>query len=103
MLAWGRAGRRDWCGCFPVARLRLLLPLRCAAVCSDRGTLVTYGNVSKAGQYLPLEPLLSKDITVRGFNLQRWVHGTVLAHLGCCFLRHHHPHAYSHTRTCTKK
>ena len=32
---------------------------------------MTYGNVSKDAQYLPLAALLTKDISVRGFNLQR--------------------------------
>ncbi len=39
---------------------------------SDRGTFVTYGNVSSKPQYLPLAPLITKDITIRGFNLQRY-------------------------------
>jgi hypothetical protein len=46
----------------------------CACVlcpCSEKGTLVTYGNVSRDAQYLPLDALLSKDISIRGFNLHR--------------------------------
>jgi hypothetical protein len=38
---------------------------------SEGGTLVTYGNVSSKAQYLPLEPLLLNDITIKGFNLQK--------------------------------
>jgi hypothetical protein len=38
---------------------------------SERGTLVTYGNVSSKPQYLSLESLVLKDITIRGFSLQR--------------------------------
>ncbi len=42
-------------------------------ICSNGGTLVTYGGMSRKPLTLPTSLLIFKDITLKGFWLSKWI------------------------------